>query len=168
MTVVQEDFRTRCARRRIEVEHRALGLPEMCALISEGAIPIVLISLFRGYGEKIRTGWSQTASTSVSSMCTTLGRRDGDGERLDQGQSPDPAPGIRAHGPLRPHPTQGRGRAQQEGPMSGWIIVVDRIGDFKGDPDGRQLITTRDYIARPQAIKGGDAKVINLSRPPPT
>lgn len=52
MTVVQEDFRARCARRRIEVEHRALGLPEMCALITEGAIPIVLISLFRGYGEK--------------------------------------------------------------------------------------------------------------------
>lgn len=52
MTVVQEDFRTRCTRRRIEVEHRALGLPEMCALIGEGAIPIVLISLFRGYGEK--------------------------------------------------------------------------------------------------------------------
>ncbi|MGO4123133.1 peptidase C39 family protein [Inquilinus sp. YAF38] len=52
MTVVQEDFRMRCARRRIEVEHRALGLPEMCGLIGEGAIPIVLISLFRGYGEK--------------------------------------------------------------------------------------------------------------------
>ena len=48
--------------------------------------------------------------------------------------------------------------------MSGWIIVVDRIGDFKGDPDGRQLVTTRDYIGRPQALKGGDAKVINLSR----
>ncbi|MGK9169153.1 peptidase C39 family protein [Inquilinus limosus] len=52
MTVVQEDFRARCARRRIEVAHRALALPEMCALIAEGAIPIVLISMFRGYGEK--------------------------------------------------------------------------------------------------------------------
>jgi ribosomal protein S18 acetylase RimI-like enzyme len=52
MTVVQEDFRARCARRKIEVVHRALSLPEMCALIAEGAIPIVLISLFRGYGEK--------------------------------------------------------------------------------------------------------------------
>ncbi|WP_343714199.1 RimK family protein [Inquilinus sp.] len=48
--------------------------------------------------------------------------------------------------------------------MSGWIIVVDRIGDFKGDPDGRQLVTARDYIARPQMLKTGDAKVINLTR----
>lgn len=52
MTVVQEDFRARSTRRRIEVTHRALGLAEMCALIAEGAVPIVLISLFRGYGEK--------------------------------------------------------------------------------------------------------------------
>ena len=43
--------------------------------------------------------------------------------------------------------------------MSGWIFVVDRIGDFKGDPDGRQLVTARDYIARPPTLKGGDAKV---------
>lgn len=52
MTVVQEDFRARCARRRIEVAHRALSLAEICVLIAEGAVPIVLISLFRVYGEK--------------------------------------------------------------------------------------------------------------------
>ncbi len=47
----------------------------------------------------------------------------------------------------------------------GWVIVVDRTADFPdGAGAGRAVVTTRDYITRPQAFRGGAVKVINLAR----
>lgn len=48
--------------------------------------------------------------------------------------------------------------------MSRAVIVVDRLTDFKWDTSGHTMVTTRDYIAHPEIIRGSQPKVINLSR----
>ncbi len=48
--------------------------------------------------------------------------------------------------------------------MSRAVIVVDRPSDFRWDTAGHTIVTTRDYIARPDLVRGAQPKVINLSR----
>jgi len=48
--------------------------------------------------------------------------------------------------------------------MSTHVIVVDRRTDFKGPLGSLHLITTKEYITRPEAVKGRVVRVINLSR----
>ena len=48
--------------------------------------------------------------------------------------------------------------------MSTHLIVVDRRTDFKGTLGSLQLITTKEYITKPEMVKGRAVRVINLSR----
>ena len=45
-----------------------------------------------------------------------------------------------------------------------YVVVVDRRADFKWAKDGLQIITTRDFIATPEATRPKAPRVINLSR----
>ncbi|TCT09211.1 glutathione synthase/RimK-type ligase-like ATP-grasp enzyme [Tepidamorphus gemmatus] len=47
---------------------------------------------------------------------------------------------------------------------SGWVILVDQAKDFPNADTPHKVITTRDYLARPQLFDGGRPKVVNLSR----
>lgn len=47
---------------------------------------------------------------------------------------------------------------------SGWVILVDSLKDFPNAETPHKVITTRDYLARPQLFDSGRPKVVNLSR----
>ncbi|MGE0847547.1 MAG: RimK family protein [Flavobacteriaceae bacterium] len=47
--------------------------------------------------------------------------------------------------------------------MTGWVILVDQAKDFPNAETPHKVITTREYLARPQLFFGRP-KVINLSR----
>ena len=47
---------------------------------------------------------------------------------------------------------------------SGWVILVDSLKDFPNAETPHKVITTREYLARPQLFEAGRPKVINLSR----
>ncbi len=47
---------------------------------------------------------------------------------------------------------------------SGWVILVDSLRDFPNAETPHKVITTRDYLARPQLFDAGRPKVVNLSR----
>lgn len=47
---------------------------------------------------------------------------------------------------------------------SGWVILVDSLKDFPNAETPHKVITTRDYLARPQLFDAGRPKVVNLSR----
>jgi glutathione synthase/RimK-type ligase-like ATP-grasp enzyme len=48
--------------------------------------------------------------------------------------------------------------------MTGWVVLVDHAKDFPNGETPHKVITTRDYLARPQLFEAGRPKVINLSR----
>ncbi len=48
--------------------------------------------------------------------------------------------------------------------MSNWLILVNSLRDFDNAATPHKLITTRDYLARPQLFQGSRPKIINLSR----
>lgn len=48
--------------------------------------------------------------------------------------------------------------------MSNWLILVDSLKDFDNAATPHKLITTRDYLARPQLFQGSRPQIINLSR----
>lgn len=48
--------------------------------------------------------------------------------------------------------------------MSSWLILVDSPRDFDNADTPHKLITTRDYLARPQLFQGSRPQIINLSR----
>jgi glutathione synthase/RimK-type ligase-like ATP-grasp enzyme len=48
--------------------------------------------------------------------------------------------------------------------MTGWVILVDHAKDFPNADTPHKVITTRDYLARPQLFAAGRPKVINLAR----
>ncbi|ESR26160.1 RimK family protein [Lutibaculum baratangense] len=48
--------------------------------------------------------------------------------------------------------------------MTGWVVLVDQLKDFPNAETPHKVITTREYLARPQLFSGARPKVINLSR----
>ena len=48
--------------------------------------------------------------------------------------------------------------------MTRALIVVDRLADFRWSQAGRSVVTTREYITKPQAFAEAGTRVINLSR----
>src|ERR1700685_4745100 len=49
--------------------------------------------------------------------------------------------------------------------MTGWVVLVDQPRDFPNADTPHKVITTSDYLARPQLFAGQErAKLINLSR----
>jgi glutathione synthase/RimK-type ligase-like ATP-grasp enzyme len=48
--------------------------------------------------------------------------------------------------------------------VTGWVILVDQSRDFPNAETPHKVITTRDYLARPQLFGQGRPKVINLAR----
>jgi glutathione synthase/RimK-type ligase-like ATP-grasp enzyme len=48
--------------------------------------------------------------------------------------------------------------------VSGWLVVVDRLGDLDVSANGTRAMTTRDYATRPELLRGRPPKVINLAR----
>ncbi|MFO1184501.1 MAG: RimK family protein [Bauldia sp.] len=48
--------------------------------------------------------------------------------------------------------------------MSSWIILVDSLRDFDNAATPHKVITSKDYLARPQLFQGARPKIINLSR----
>ncbi|MGV8840460.1 MAG: RimK family protein [Bauldia sp.] len=48
--------------------------------------------------------------------------------------------------------------------MSSWLILVDSLRDFDNAATPHKLITTRDYLARPQLFQGSRPQIINLAR----
>ena len=48
--------------------------------------------------------------------------------------------------------------------MPGWVIVVDLQKDLPNADTPHKVITTKDYLARPQLFRGDRPKIINLSR----
>lgn len=48
--------------------------------------------------------------------------------------------------------------------MSSWLILVDSNRDLDNADTPHKLITTRDYLARPQLFQGSRPQIINLSR----
>ena len=48
--------------------------------------------------------------------------------------------------------------------MSSWIILVDSLRDFDNAATPHKVISTKDYLARPQLFQGSRPKIINLSR----
>jgi len=47
---------------------------------------------------------------------------------------------------------------------SGWVILVDSLKDFPNAETPHKVITTREYLARPQLFDAGRPKIVNLSR----
>ena len=48
--------------------------------------------------------------------------------------------------------------------MTGWVVLVDHLKDFPNAETPHKVITTREYLARPQLFAAARPKVINLSR----
>lgn len=48
--------------------------------------------------------------------------------------------------------------------MATHLVIVDRRADFPWQKDNLQVVTAREYIAKPDAARGRDQRVINLSR----
>ena len=48
--------------------------------------------------------------------------------------------------------------------MSSWLILVDSLRDFDNAATPHKVISTKDYLARPQLFQGSRPKIINLSR----
>ncbi|MGD9739652.1 MAG: RimK family protein [Bauldia sp.] len=48
--------------------------------------------------------------------------------------------------------------------MSSWLILVDSLRDFDNAATPHKVITTRDYLARPQLFQGSRPQIINLAR----
>jgi len=48
--------------------------------------------------------------------------------------------------------------------VSSWLILVDSLRDFDNAATPHKVITTRDYLARPQLFQGSRPQIINLSR----
>ncbi|EWY38783.1 carboxylate--amine ligase [Skermanella stibiiresistens SB22] len=48
--------------------------------------------------------------------------------------------------------------------MSSHLIIVDKASTFKFDRSDLEIITTKDYIARPETIRTRAPKIVNLSR----
>ncbi|MCW5696111.1 MAG: RimK family protein [Bauldia sp.] len=48
--------------------------------------------------------------------------------------------------------------------MSSWIILVDSLRDFENAATPHKVITTKDYLARPQLFQGSRPQIINLAR----
>ncbi|MGH7658050.1 MAG: GNAT family N-acetyltransferase/peptidase C39 family protein, partial [Gemmatimonadales bacterium] len=53
MRLVQEDFRAEVAETDITVTHRGLGLPDLTRALSEGGVPLVLVSAYRMYEQRV-------------------------------------------------------------------------------------------------------------------
>ncbi len=89
---------------------------------------------------------------------------------LDDAPALPPDPGLAARGAsLTREDGAPASRAERHtaGGVAGWVIVVDRPGDLRpgnGNGAGRTVVTTRDFISKPEAFKGRETKVINLSR----
>ncbi|HYG85768.1 MAG TPA: RimK family protein, partial [Azospirillum sp.] len=48
--------------------------------------------------------------------------------------------------------------------MATHLVIVDRRADFAWAKDNLQVVTARDYIAKPDAGRGRNTRIINLSR----
>lgn len=48
--------------------------------------------------------------------------------------------------------------------MSGWVILVENAKDMPNAETPHKVISTRDYLQRPQLFEGNRAKLINLAR----
>ena len=48
--------------------------------------------------------------------------------------------------------------------MMGWLVLVDHEKDFPNSETLHKVITTRDYLTRPNIFQGTRPKIINLSR----
>ncbi|MBW7836232.1 MAG: RimK family protein [Sphingomonadales bacterium] len=48
--------------------------------------------------------------------------------------------------------------------MTGWVILVENPKDMPNAETPHKVITTRDYLQRPQLFEGGRPKLINLAR----
>jgi hypothetical protein len=53
MRLVQRDFRKQARAEKIPTHHRRLGLPELRRQLSRGGVPILLVSSYRLWGEKM-------------------------------------------------------------------------------------------------------------------
>jgi ribosomal-protein-alanine acetyltransferase len=53
MKLVQEDFRREAKKARIPLRHKRLSMKELRRLLDEGAMPILLVSSYRIWGEKV-------------------------------------------------------------------------------------------------------------------
>ena len=45
-----------------------------------------------------------------------------------------------------------------------WLILVDQERDFSNADTPHKVMTTRDYLSRPQLFREGKPKIINLAR----
>jgi glutathione synthase/RimK-type ligase-like ATP-grasp enzyme len=48
--------------------------------------------------------------------------------------------------------------------VTSWLILVDSLRDFDNAATPHKVITTKDYLARPQLFRGSRPQIINLSR----
>ncbi|MCC2112146.1 MAG: RimK-like ATPgrasp N-terminal domain-containing protein, partial [Hyphomicrobiales bacterium] len=48
--------------------------------------------------------------------------------------------------------------------MPGWVVIVDFPKDFPNADTPHKVITTKEYLARPQLFRSDRPKIINLSR----
>jgi glutathione synthase/RimK-type ligase-like ATP-grasp enzyme len=48
--------------------------------------------------------------------------------------------------------------------MSSHLIIVDKTSSFKFDRTDLEVLTTKDYIARPELVRTRNPKIVNLSR----
>ena len=48
--------------------------------------------------------------------------------------------------------------------MSSHLIIVDKSSSFKFDRTDLEVLTTKDYIARPELVRTRNPKIVNLSR----
>ncbi len=48
--------------------------------------------------------------------------------------------------------------------MIGWVILVESLKDFPNEETPHKVITTRDYLSRPQLFEQDRPKLINLAR----
>ncbi|HZH27185.1 MAG TPA: RimK family protein [Azospirillaceae bacterium] len=84
----------------------------------------------------------------------------------DEREGPEqPPPGPAAEGTPRPG-TPGavqKGGAAKPG-TSTHVVIVDKRSDFRWPEDGLSIITAKEYITSPDAVRPRNARVINLSR----
>src|SRR5690349_7307320 len=48
--------------------------------------------------------------------------------------------------------------------MPSHLIIVDKGSSFQFDRSDLEILTTKDYIARPEAVRSRNPRIVNLSR----
>ncbi len=172
MRLVHEEMLQEVEELKIPVHYANLSLELMEEHFTDGAIPIVLISSYRIYGEKnphwvVVSGFDWQVRLRERSLCGP--GRGRDPHRLHQHRHPQA--GILPHGPLRTRRFTGSGAAvpaqlatQLSCIMSEHILIVDKQSDWPEHFPRLPVVTAKDYLTGDDYSPQQRLHIVNLCR----